>query len=65
MKEFTTASLQLKYVDPLTEKKTTVRLKDLIEDAEASTVLAVRDALQNISEQPIIGVEAVQTYVYA
>ena len=45
-KEFLSASLKLTAINPVTEKKTTVTLNDLTQDAPVEDVEAVRNALQ-------------------
>lgn len=64
-REFLSASLKLTAVDPITEKKTTITLNDLTQDAPEADVEAVRQALQNVIEEPIYTVQAVHTYAYA
>lgn len=64
-KEFLSASLKLTAIDPITEKKTTVTLNDLTQDAPAVEVEAVRNALQSVVNEPISVVQAVQTYAFA
>ncbi|MBZ6527583.1 hypothetical protein HYQ40_07300 [Aerococcaceae bacterium DSM 111021] len=64
-KEFLSASLKFTTVDPVTEKKTTVTLNDLTEDASADDVSAVRQALQSLVDEPIGTTQAVVTYAFA
>ena len=64
-KEFMSARLKLTAVDPITEKKTTITLNDLTQDASETDVEAVRQALQTVIEEPIYRVQAVHTYEYA
>lgn len=65
IKEFISARLQLVTVDPFTEKKTTINLSDLTEDADYATVASVRDAIQGLIEEPIAMTQAVHTYSFA
>ena len=64
-KEFLSASLKLTAINPVTEKKTTVTLNDLTQDAPVEDVEAVRNALQSVIEEPIATVEAVHTFAFA
>ncbi|MBZ6527229.1 hypothetical protein HYQ40_05510 [Aerococcaceae bacterium DSM 111021] len=64
-KEFLSASLKLTAIDPITEKKTTVTLNDLTQDADPAEVESVRNALQSVIDEPIGAVQAVQTYAFA
>lgn len=64
-KEFLSASLKFTTVDPVTEKKTTVTLNDLTEDASADDVSAVRQALQSVVDEPIGATQAVVMYAFA
>lgn len=61
-KEFVSGSLKFSGVDPVTEKKTTVTLNDLAEDAAPAEVEAVRNALMAVVVDPIETTEAVLTY---
>lgn len=64
-KEFVGARLQFSSVDELTEQKSRVTLNDLDENAPASDVLVVRDALQTVLDDPIESTQAIITYQYA
>ncbi|MFL2140882.1 hypothetical protein [Ruoffia sp. FAM 26254] len=64
MKEFLSASLKFQSINPVTEKKTTVTLRDLTQDAPAAEVEAVRDALQSVTDEPIGKTTSVETYFY-
>lgn len=65
IKEFISARLQLVTVDPFTEKKTTINLNDLTEEADYDTVVSVRSAIQGLIEEPITMTQAVHTYSFA
>ncbi|XJS10985.1 hypothetical protein ACF3NG_01595 [Aerococcaceae bacterium WGS1372] len=65
IKEFISARLQMVTVDPFTEKKTTISLNDLTEDASYDTVVSVRDAIANLIDEPITSTQAVHTYSFA
>ena len=63
-KEFVSASLKFLAVDPVTEKKTTVTINDLAEDAATAEVEAVRNALQDVIVDPLESTQAVHTYSF-
>ncbi|MBG9987604.1 hypothetical protein HZY88_01265 [Aerococcaceae bacterium DSM 111176] len=64
-KEFARATLSLKTVDPFTEKKGSITLRDLTEDADTETIVSVRDALQNVIDNSIVMTEVTNTYTIA
>lgn len=63
-KEFVSARLSLNTVNPATEKKTTISLNDLTENADPAEVASVRDALQNVIEDVIESTEGIVTYSF-
>lgn len=65
IKEFISANLRFQTVDPFTEKKTSLTLQDLKEDADYDSVVSIRTALQDVLDEPIVTTNAIHTYVFA
>ncbi|MGK9326165.1 hypothetical protein [Aerococcus urinaeequi] len=64
-KEFVSARLQFVAMDPETELKTSLSLSDLIEEAAAEDVNAIKTALQAVLDDPIETSTATVTYAFA
>lgn len=64
-KEFISARLQFVAMDPVTEAKSSLALSDLMEEAGAAEVNAVKAAIQAVFEDPIESTTAVVTYQFA
>lgn len=64
MQEFINGNLLIETIDPMDEKKTTIRLNDLVENADQAAVKAVADAIQTALVDPVSSVKAVYTYEF-
>lgn len=64
-KEFVSARLQFVAMDPETELKTSLALSDLVEEASAADVNAIKTALEAVLEDPIETTTATVTYAFA
>ena len=63
-REFTNSRLVLGTLNPLTDKKSRISLNNLTEDAPGDAVQAIRDTLDQLTEDSVENVSAVVTYEY-